>query len=266
MPRQIASMEDYDRWIDGYDCGVRFADDHLSQLIDVLSTQGVLEDTAIVITADHGENLGELNHYGSHRTGDAITHRIPMIMRWPGVTDGGPVIDGLHYHFDAAATILELLGIEQPPSWHAQSFVPALRGEASSPRDHVVLGQLACMAQRSVRFDRWLLARTWHDGFTGFPPVMLFDLKADPHELHNVAAEYPDIVKRGLQLLEEWQAAHVADQGDPLQTVLREGPHHANAQEWAKYAPRLRATGRGAQADEMEARAFLTPAYDGAKP
>jgi len=41
----------------------------------------------IIISADHGENLGELNIYGDHQTADQITCRVPLIVKWPGVTD-----------------------------------------------------------------------------------------------------------------------------------------------------------------------------------
>jgi arylsulfatase A-like enzyme len=73
---------------------------------------GILDETAIIISADHGENLGELNVYGDHQTADAITCKVPLIMRWPGVTDAqcGRVDDALLYHFDFAATCADLAG------------------------------------------------------------------------------------------------------------------------------------------------------------
>lgn len=43
-----------------------------------------MEDTAILISADHGESLGELGIYSEHGTADEATCRIPMIVRWPG--------------------------------------------------------------------------------------------------------------------------------------------------------------------------------------
>ena len=47
-----------------------------------------MDDLIILITADHGENMGELGNYGEHGTADHATCRIPMIMRWPGMQAG----------------------------------------------------------------------------------------------------------------------------------------------------------------------------------
>jgi choline-sulfatase len=72
------------QWIDGYDTGIRYADEHAGRLLAALEQQGVLDDTIIIVSSDHGENQGELNVWGDHQTADAITCRIPLIIRWPG--------------------------------------------------------------------------------------------------------------------------------------------------------------------------------------
>lgn len=93
--------------IDGYDCGVRYMDEHIGKIISNLEKQGVLDETIIVITADHGENLGELGIYGEHGTADHATCRIPMIIRWPGMLKQH-VDHGLHYNIDLIPTLAEL--------------------------------------------------------------------------------------------------------------------------------------------------------------
>ena len=57
---RIDSLEDVKKLIDGYDCGVAYADQLTGQIFDKLKELGIYEDTAVIITADHGENLGEL--------------------------------------------------------------------------------------------------------------------------------------------------------------------------------------------------------------
>lgn len=94
--------------IDGYDIGIRYMDDHIGRIFEELKNQGLMEDLIIVITADHGENLGELGIYGEHGTADHGTCRIPMIIRWPGITSGH-VDHGLHYSLDLAPTLAEML-------------------------------------------------------------------------------------------------------------------------------------------------------------
>ncbi|RKY04889.1 sulfatase, partial [Candidatus Poribacteria bacterium] len=49
MPAEIGSMEDYKMWIDGYDTGIKYMDDHIGQILDALAHKGVLEETAVII-------------------------------------------------------------------------------------------------------------------------------------------------------------------------------------------------------------------------
>jgi len=264
IPTSIASLGDYKAWIDGYDTGIRYADDHIAQLLDVLAEKKVLDDTLIVVTADHGENQGELNVYGDHQTADLVTCRVPFIMRHPGLVKAGRRDAGLHYQFDMAATLLALLGIEVPWGWDARSFAPTLQtGESTGEeagreagREYLVLSQMAWSCQRSVRWDDWLLIKTYHAGLKDFPELMLFDVVSDPHELHNLASERPEVVNAGLAKLESWHSEMLAsshtEPTDPMQTVLREGgPFHARGR-LAGYAERLRATGRAEHAERLE--------------
>ncbi|MFB6296259.1 MAG: sulfatase, partial [Halobacteriales archaeon] len=57
-PDEIATLEDYDRWIDGYDVGIRYMDEFIGDMMDLLRAEGVYEETMIVVSADHGENQG----------------------------------------------------------------------------------------------------------------------------------------------------------------------------------------------------------------
>ena len=123
QPDSIDSMAAARKMFDGYDMGVAFADQQIGKIIDELKEQGLYEDTAIIISADHGENLGELWVYGDHQTADSITHNVPMIIRWPGKTDkrAGQQDERLIYNVDAAATTMELAGIDVPDTWDGKS-------------------------------------------------------------------------------------------------------------------------------------------------
>lgn len=126
QPIAADSMAAVKRMFDGYDTGTRYADDHVGQILNALADQGVLDETVIVISGDHGENLGELNVYGDHQFADQITTRVPLIVRWPGM---GParVDAALHYHLDFAATLIELLGGTVPTNWDGIGFADAFR-------------------------------------------------------------------------------------------------------------------------------------------
>ncbi|MGH2750593.1 MAG: sulfatase [Actinomycetota bacterium] len=245
MPCEIDSMQALREWIDAYDAGVRYADEHIGALFEELDRAGVLDESVLIITGDHGENLGELNIWGDHQTADLITCRIPMIVRWPGVP--ARIDRALHYHFDVVATLLELAGAEVPAIWDARPFAGAVRSGNEDGRNYLVCGQGAWSCQRAVRFDRYMCIRTYHDGFKDLRPVMLFDAIDDAHEQRDLAAERPAVVDHSMHLLSDWHAGMVASAPaavDPLVTVIREGGPLYTQGMLPEYLSRLRATGR----------------------
>jgi arylsulfatase A-like enzyme len=253
---EIRNMDDWRRMIDGYDCGIRYMDGHIGQILDALDRAGVLEETVILVTSDHGENLGELNSYAEHGTSDYITHRIPMIIRWPGMRAGG-VDSGLHYNLDLAPTLAEIFGQDPRPSWQGQSYAAALRDGTDCGRDHLVLGQCAHGAMRSVRFGPWQYIRVIHDFYHLYPREMLFNIEEDPHETRNLAAERPDICAQGAHIMLTWHEdmmLQMPDAVDPMWTVMREGgPYHCRGH-LAKYLERLEQTGRGQHVEALKQR------------
>jgi hypothetical protein len=196
-----------------------------------------------------------LEVYGDHQTADHYTCNVPLVVRWPGITDAqaGRALDGLLYHVDLAATLVELAGGEQPERWDGISFAPALRSGRVQGRDYLVLSQGAWSCQRAVRWDDNLLIRTYHTGYKNYPALMLFDLRADPHETHNLAAERADVLGEGLRLLDGWMGDHLSRSGrpDPLFQVLAEGgPYHTRDVEALGVV--LRQTDRAAHADWLD--------------
>ncbi len=256
QPGNIASMDDYRKWIDGYDVGIRYMDDHIGELFRELEEQGVMDELVVILSSDHGENQGELNVYGDHQTADQITSRVPLLIRWPGITS--PRADtGLHYQTDLSATVTELAGGECSPRWDGRSFAEAFRAGKSNGRDYLVLSQCCWSCQRAVRFDNYMVLRTYHDGLKDFPPRMLFDVDGDPHETNDLTDDHPEVVARATKMLDEWHAEMMATSTsgiDPLQTVLREGgPYHTRGM-LERYCKRLRETARAHHADALEAR------------
>ncbi len=263
MPRRIDSEATLKQWFDGYDTAIRYVDDQIKWMVDRLKAAGVYEDTVIIISADHGENQGELGIYGEHGTADHATCRIPMIVKWPGGATG-KVDEQLHYNLDWAPTLMELLDRPARPIWDGQSYAATIRTGEPAGRKRLILSQCCHVCQRSVRFDNWLWIRTWHDGFHLFPQEMLFDLDHDPMEQHNLATHRPDLCAQAAHAYLDWHSEQMqkmaqwsSDMIDPMWTVIREGgPFHASttwfsgADRLGAYLERLDATGRadGAQA------------------
>ena len=259
---ELKTVADAKAHMDGYDTGIHYADFYVGKVMALLQKLGIAEETAVIISADHGENQGELNVWGDHQTADIGTNRIPLIIKWPGKTDSlaGQDVDDFHYHLDLSATIVELAGGEVPSMWNGESFAEALGG--GNGRSYLILSHGAWSCQRSVRWDNWLLIRTYHTGIKEFPAYMLFDIDNDPHELNNLTANRPDLVGQGLRRMDEWLGTYLpqAWRGDPIWGVIQEGgPLHANVHDpkWAEYIERLRKTGRGHHADRLETKGSM---------
>lgn len=268
QPGKIETMADARRVIDGYDCGIRYLDTHIGALLDKLDALGVLDDLVIIVSSDHGENFGELGLWAEHASADWGTSRIPMIIRWPGKAQN--LADrGLQYNIDLLPTLAELLGKTPRESWDGQSYAAALDSNsdigarvAESPtgRDYLVLSQCCHGCQRSVRWGDWLYIRTYHDFYHLFPKEMLFNIKDDPHEQHNLADARPDVCNEAARLYLDWHDEMMATQPegyyhDPLHEVLKRdcGPFHA-AGNLPRYCERLEATGRAWAVPLLKAR------------
>ena len=258
QPQQVPDMETVRAMFDGYDTGVLVADDYVGRIISMLEDLGVYDDTAIMISSDHGETLGELNVYGDHQTADQCTTNVPLILKWPcGAisSQSGKRYEAFHYQIDVSATLVELLGGEVPDNWDGKSFAKSLEEGGDEGRAYLVVSQGAWTCQRAVRFDNWILIVTMHDGYHLFDDHMLFDLKNDPHEQINLSKARPEIVEQGLSMLSDWLEAEMptAARGrDPLRHVIEEGgPFHVRG-ELPRYLDRLRNTGREDKAILLE--------------
>lgn len=261
-PRQPGKCEDwktYKQFLDGYDTGILYADYIIGQLIEKMKKLDIYEDTAIIITSDHGENMGELGIYAEHGTADKATCNIPMIIKWPGI-EGGRIDQRLHYSFDLLPTLCELLKVEPAKHWDGLSFCSVLNGANNREdieRDHLVISQNAHVCQRSVVFGDWLYIRTIHDGYHLFDREMLFNLTNDPYEENDVKEEFPHVCNEGAKLILDWQESLMLKDPlalDPMWIVMKEGgPHHTKT-DLSKYMERLRATGRKEGADRLEAK------------
>ena len=258
QPGELKDMADVRKVIDGYDCGIAYADRHVGFVLDALEKRGVLDETVIIVSSDHGECQGELGIYGEHGTADQITHRIPLIIRWPGMK-AGSADTGFHYNLDLLPTLAALLGVEPSPRWDGASFAGALRDGTDCGRSELVLSQCCHVCQRSVRFGPWLWMRTWHDGFRLLPPEMLFNIDEDPHEQTDLAEKRPDVCREAAHRYLAWHGKMMGSMPypydtDPLWTVMKEGgPLHARGM-LPQYIERLKATDRGEAAEELRKR------------
>lgn len=250
QPDSLDSLSAVRRWIQAYDVGIRYVDNHVGQLLHCLEGMGILDTTIVIISADHGEALGELNVWGDHHLPDQVTARVPLIIRVPGEKPG--VDARLHYAYDWPATLLTRLGLSVPRCWDGQTHDGS---DSTEGRPYIVSSHGAWTCSRAVRWDRYLCLRVYHPGYHEIPAVLLWDVEADPHEQVNLAPDRPDIVQAAESRLTEWRTEMIGAWGDPMLTVLREGgPWHTRGQ-LSSYLERLRATDRKRAAEALRIRA-----------
>jgi arylsulfatase A-like enzyme len=161
-----------------YDSGVRRVDAALDRILKAYAKRGLLEDTLVVFTADHGEEF--LEHGGTTHKGtlfEELVH-VPLVVRAPGGA-AGRRWPGLVRSFDVAPTLLDYAGIPSPGAdMDALSLRPAVEGRAFQGPTFAYAG---FPGLRMVRGERYKLLRR-ADG-----SEMLFDLRRDPAETVNLA-------------------------------------------------------------------------------
>lgn len=267
---EIRNMDDYKKMIDGYDAGVWYADQYIGKIIDELKRQGVYEDTAIIVTSDHGEHLGERGSYQEHGEASYTTTHVPMVIKWPGAAEN-KVSNGYHYNIDLLPTIVDLIGGMplhsgrrvngpiHPPKYDGESYAEQVIKGNNGGREFLVVSQCAHVCQRSVIFEDWIYTRTYHDGYHICDEETLYNIKKDKAEHFNVAKENKEVCWHGAHILEKWVSDNMKKTAkdnceDPMWRVIGEGgPYHSRGY-LDEYCKRLEETGRKWAAEELRRR------------
>ena len=130
-------------------------------------------------------------------------HRVPFVVRWPGVVEAGSETTATVVHTDLYATLADILGTAPGPdaAEDSVSMLPVLRGETATRGVPVVHHSSGGMF--AIRDGRWKLVLGNGSGGRQTPrgepfarPYPLFDLSRDPGEARDVAAEHPEVVER----------------------------------------------------------------------
>jgi arylsulfatase A-like enzyme len=203
--------------VDMYDGGVLYSDHLLGRVVEALRTTGRLDSTLLVVLADHGEVLGEHGDFFGH--GPSLYEpmiRVPLLVRFPSAVPVGARVETPVSTVGVYATILDLVGIEPPPTLHVGSLVPAIRGEGGGGPVLSERHKASEMAAPGVGYDDPqmqpdLRYRAYRDGRwklveTSGEAIFLFDVEADPEESRNLAGERPDQVARLRSRLESLRA------------------------------------------------------------
>jgi arylsulfatase A-like enzyme len=180
------SPAEIDTLINLYDANIRYVDDNIGRLLDSLGSR--LENTLIIVTADHGETFGEHGTLG-HETVlyDEVIH-VPLIMVGPGVkTDtivGQPVeLIGL------SPTIVDLVGISSVKDFRGESLLPVMRGGQFMDRGVISTRVFPRHGERGLayRTSDWKYIRTESlDELNTLISEEVYNLRDDPKERNNL--------------------------------------------------------------------------------
>ncbi len=205
------SRRDLEHLIALYDGEIRLTDEYIGHLVTLLREMDVLDDTIIVITADHGEEFFEHGHKGHRNNLYDETLLVPLIVHYPRRVPAGVVVEGQVRLMDVAPTILALTGVEPPPALtHPPEGIAAARDLSPSWSRGGEAPELPAFAELH---GRWVAVRTaaakliryvgseqlWHEEeayrrATLAPPGRrehLYDLQADPGETRPLDHTHP---------------------------------------------------------------------------
>lgn len=207
-----------------YDQELCSLDAGIGQLVGALDELGLAEQTIVMLIADHGESMTEHNVFYDHYGLYDCTLRIPAIVRWPGHLPAGTRIPHLLQHHDIAPTLLEAAGVPIPAAMDGRSFWTILGGDTSTAgRKQIISLECTWQAAWSLRTDTHKLIVNRDADASGLPPRELYDLLADPDEVHNLALEQPLLADELEADLESWIAQQLLVQGKKVDPLVEQG-------------------------------------------
>ena len=202
----------YLRYIKNYLRCVRGVDDSVGSIMEYLAESGLEKNTIVIYCSDQGFYLGDHGWYDKRFMYEESL-KMPLIVKWPGVTKAGAINKNLVQNLDYAQTFLDIAGASQPDDMQGQSLVPLLQGDnPDNWRDAIYyhyyeFPSVHMVARHNgVRDSRYKLIH-----FYQFDEWEFYDLKTDPDELSNeysnpkYTVEIERLKKRLVKLREKYK-------------------------------------------------------------
>jgi arylsulfatase A-like enzyme len=188
----------YQRFMRDYLACVAAVDDNVGRFLDWLDGSGLAANTIVIYTSDQGFFLGEHNFYDKRFMYEEAI-RMPLLVRWPARIAPGSTSDAMVLNVDLAPTLLDAAGIGVPADMQGRSALPLLEGR--TPADwrtsmyyrYYHPGHHDVAAHYGVRTTEHKLIY-----FNTLDQWELYDLRRDPHEMHNVVSDpaYAEVLAR----------------------------------------------------------------------
>lgn len=181
-------------------------DEQIGKLMRTLRELGLEENTIVLFSSDHGNMLGSQGKILKRKPWEESI-RVPGILRYPRQVKAGQQKDTLFSHVDIAPTLLSLCGISIPPDMQGTDLSQVVLGKTDEGPESAFFqifgpyhGGGVLHAWRGVRTETYMYARTQS------APWVLYDLKNDPYEMHNLVDDpAASTVRNEMQSrLEQW--------------------------------------------------------------
>ena len=162
-------------------------DDAIGRVLTYMEQKGLLDNTLIIYTADHGDLCGDRGMIDKHYIMYDSVARVPLVIRYPKMIQPGSCCDAMVTNMlDLVPTILEFAGLPVPEDLHAVSLMPYLQGKPHpNPRKYALTTyngqQFGLYSQRMIRDHKWKYI------FNPTDTDELYDMENDPDELTNLA-------------------------------------------------------------------------------
>jgi arylsulfatase A-like enzyme len=234
---------DVDLYVQRYDEEILYVDSAIGRLLERLRVLGLEESTLVVLTSDHGESLGEHKFFFGHgHVPFEDNVRVPLILWYPPGVAGGQRVGTIVESVSIVPTVLDALRVDYPVRFEGPSLWRHLPAGAGADREAVAFIEVRKTKEtlmNSIRTDRWKLIhnpagidlardplrvrvllnpgrleRLWwaaHDGPAVKRVWELYDLQADPGEVHDLARERPEIARELWTRLAGWLALAPAE-------------------------------------------------------
>lgn len=214
-------IKDKEYVIAQYDGETAYLDSCIRSIFAVLEARGVLDETLVVITSDHGETLHDHDCYYDHHGLYDQTLHVPLIIRYPGKLPAGRRVGGYTQHYDLVPTVLDLLDIPaEGNAFDGKSLLPMVRGEVASHSGEFYVTECTWMRKHGWRTPQWKLIEALEPDFHFKPALELYNLVEDPGEMHNLAEAEPQTAAYLKARMDAWIARREKETGltNPIRT------------------------------------------------
>jgi arylsulfatase A-like enzyme len=199
-PQRLAHL------ISQYDAGIAFMDAEVKRLLDGLKTAGLYDNTLVILTADHGEALGERGIMGHPASVHHELVHVPLWIKYPraSAVSAGRVFDNPVSIIDLMPTTLDVAGIAPPPGMQGISLRPGPGDPRPIYTESFVRTRLNVLRGRNDATQRALYQDSWKLITTGPATPELYNWKTDLAESSDLAASDPALTGHLQQQVNHW--------------------------------------------------------------